>query len=37
VKGNVGPDLNLIHPGPFTNGPLTQTQIADLIAFLNSR
>jgi uncharacterized cupredoxin-like copper-binding protein len=37
VKGNTGPDLNLIHPGPFDNGPLTAAQIRDLIAFLSSQ
>jgi uncharacterized cupredoxin-like copper-binding protein len=37
VRGNVGPDLNLTHPGPFSNGALTPTQISDLVAYINSR
>jgi uncharacterized cupredoxin-like copper-binding protein len=37
VKGNVGADLNTRHPGPFENGQLSPQQIADLIAYINSR
>jgi uncharacterized cupredoxin-like copper-binding protein len=36
ARGNVGPDLNLTHPGAFNNGPLTPTQISDLAAYVNS-
>jgi uncharacterized cupredoxin-like copper-binding protein len=36
VRSGVGPNLNLIHPGPFANGPLTPAQISDLVAYLNS-
>jgi mono/diheme cytochrome c family protein len=37
LRGNVGADLNTRHPGPFDNGQLTPQQIADLIAYINSR
>jgi uncharacterized cupredoxin-like copper-binding protein len=35
VRGNVGPDLNLTHPGPFASGQLTAKQLNDLAAFVN--
>jgi uncharacterized cupredoxin-like copper-binding protein len=37
VRGNTGADLNAIHPGDFENGPLTSTQLRDLIAYLRSQ
>ncbi|HEY7537961.1 MAG TPA: plastocyanin/azurin family copper-binding protein [Gaiellaceae bacterium] len=36
VKGMITPSLNLTHPGPFDNGPLTPVQISDLAAYVES-
>ena len=35
ATGALGPNLNMTHPTPFQNGQLTQSQLADLAAYVN--
>jgi hypothetical protein len=35
--GRTGPDLNLTHPGGFARGPLTATELANLIAYIRGQ